>query len=107
MKWFGERYDAPLYADTEQVPVPVGEFCLYCHEPIEKGDDGFMIPYVGEVIKEVPYHRECQMRSILGSVAHQQRRCTCFGGSGTDHDDGMRPRDGARAALRYFEEHGI
>lgn len=70
--WFGKGRDTLLYRETEQVPTPVGELCVGCEEPVAVEDDGFF-DSVGQVL-----HRECMLRGILGSAAHQAKRCSCF-----------------------------
>jgi hypothetical protein len=51
---------------------------------------------------ERPYHFECHFRMIVGSVAHQQGRCSCFGG--TKHEPpGVTLRQSAVAAYRYWK----
>jgi hypothetical protein len=97
MMFFGKRYDAPAYIDCPQAETPVGRRCVYCEEQVVIGDDGW-IYNDGSV-----HHRECHFRAIVGSVAHQQRRCSCYGGTGSDHDDGMTRREGAKAAVEYAE----
>jgi hypothetical protein len=93
MSWFGKRYDAP-YCECPQTETPVGVRCLYCAEAIDAGDDG-LIYADGSV-----FHRECHVRLVVGSIGHQQQRCSCYGGD-DDSEDGMTPRDGAKAALKY------
>ncbi|MEI6196534.1 MAG: helix-turn-helix domain-containing protein [Verrucomicrobiota bacterium] len=45
------------------------------------------------------------MRSIAGSVGHQNQRCSCFGGT-EDDPPGLTVRQAAQAALdRYHELH--
>jgi hypothetical protein len=99
-KWFGRKYPAPAYDDCPRVETPVGEACCHCHEPIEAGDDGWLYA------NGPAAHRECYIRAIVGSVAHQQKRCSCFGGT-ADHDEGITRRQDARAALEYWEAHGL
>lgn len=99
MKYFGpspwgckdgfERIDAPRCAP-----------CGHCGEEIGRADNGFAIPSVGENVL-VAYHRNCFMRSIFGSVAHQQKRCSCFGGTGED-DPNLSRRAAATAAAVYY-----
>jgi hypothetical protein len=101
MTWFGKRYPAPAYQDTPQTETPVGTACRYCDEKIVMGDDGWIL-MDGSV-----FHRECHMRSIIGSVAHQQQRCSCFGGLDRDHEDGLTRRQSAIAAQEYFETNGL
>jgi len=99
MTWFGKRYPAPAYADSPQAETPVGAKCTYCDEVVRIGDDGWILGD-GSVL-----HRECNLRAVIGSVAHLQKRCSCYGGTG-NHEDGMTRRQGALAAMEYWETHG-
>lgn len=95
MRAFG---DINWAVELDRVPTPVGQQCLHCEEPIEAGESGVTMPYDnGTEVKEEPMHRECVLRTIFGSVGHQERRCQCFGG---DYDDppGMTRRQAAKAA---------
>jgi hypothetical protein len=84
------------------VPVPVGEPCVHCHEPIVASDDGWLIPQPGT--PEAVYHRACFVRSIIGSVAHVEHRCSCWvPGSSESDPPGMSLREAAEAALAAFE----
>lgn len=77
---------------TADVPTPVGTPCAHCSESIDENDRGMMAP--------APFHFECFMRMILGSVGHQKGTCSCFGG--TDEDPpGMTKREAAKAALKF------
>ena len=68
--------------------------CIRCEEII--------LPHeVMPDFKECREHWECMMRSIAGSVAHQQGRCSCYGGMGED-DENLSARENARAAARYY-----
>ncbi|HZT29450.1 MAG TPA: hypothetical protein VFA33_06185 [Bryobacteraceae bacterium] len=102
MKWFGVTIVEP---EEQSAPTPVGAACGFCLEPIETGNRGVIIPHIdtdGE--SEKPYHFECHMRMVVGSLAHQQRRCSCYGG--TEHDPpGMTLRQAARAAFEYWIDH--
>jgi hypothetical protein len=54
--------------------------CPNCNEPVtaeERGSD--RIPAHLRI-----YHYECTIRMVMGSVAHQRRECSCFGGVGED-----------------------
>lgn len=48
-----------------------------------------------------PMHYECGLRSAVGSIGHQQRRCFCFGGTEED-PPGLTRRQAATAAALYF-----
>jgi hypothetical protein len=78
--------DDPLYPE-----------CPHCGEDILPWED--QISSNGGAL---PWHRECLLRSVVGSVGHQLGRCSCYGG---DEDDppGMTPREAARAAVELFE----
>jgi hypothetical protein len=110
MKFFGRAYPSMAYFDSEQARTPVGEPCGRCKEPIAATDDGWMIPSLSfhNTPSQTPMHRECFMRCIVGSVAHQQFKCGCFVNGSACHDDpALSVRDGARAALDYYEaQHG-
>ena len=47
-------------------------------------------------------HLECIVRQVVGSVAHQEGRCSCHGGDGTD-DPRLTQRESARRAFEMFE----
>lgn len=80
--YFGVRWDAPALNGATEFPCPVGEKCLLCGQEIIEGESGVVMGYVdGDGNGGVaPQHIECFLRSVLGSVAHLERRCTCFGG---------------------------
>jgi hypothetical protein len=75
-----------------QVATPLGLVCKGCGESITVGDAG-TFDRDGRVI-----HYECHLRTIIGSVGHQHRRCTCYGGNEGD-PPGMTRRDAAVAAV--------
>lgn len=99
MKIFGMVDD-----EHEVVETPFGEPCLYCDEPIEADDTGFVTPMVNALshVVEAAYHRSCFLVTFVGSVGHQTGKCSCFGG---DFDDppGMSKREAAQEAVRIFE----
>jgi hypothetical protein len=82
-------------------PTPVGAFCGWCEESIEEGDEGEIMPLLGAggTVGASVYHRECQVRAVVGSVGHQSGKCSCFGGTEED-PPGMTRREAARAAMR-------
>lgn len=72
------------------------KLCEFCEEPILSGEapPGFKC------------HRECLLRQVIGSVAHQQGRCSCYGF--TEEPTGLTARQDARAAVALWERtHGI
>lgn len=86
MRFFGPIWDVPATAGQPHVPTPVGVACGFCRIEIAEGDRGFILDHVsigpaGEPVAiEFPWHRECLMRSTIGSPAHLEGRCTCHGG---------------------------
>jgi len=57
---------APLEAQqpvTQIHPSEVTLLCIYCHEEAEEGGN---------------LHPECQIRLVIGSVAHILKRCGCY-----------------------------
>jgi hypothetical protein len=97
MQWFSpdeHGWNSALNADNPRVPIPVGQACFHCTELITEQDDGFQ-DYVGH-----PFHRNCFLRLICGSVAHIERRCSCFVPGSECHDpEGMTLRQAADAAV--------
>lgn len=89
--YFGEPWDAPAVDAAPRVATPVGVPCLWCGVPVERGDRGFMVGCArlgedGEPYGSVePYHRECQMRSVIGSPAHLDGECFCHTGEPDQH----------------------
>ena len=99
MKWFGMGI---VHPEERLAPTPVGVPCGFCQEPIEHDEQGVMVTHIEQHgVSERAYHFECQIRLTIGSLAHQQRRCSCYGG--TEHDPpGMTLREAARAAFQYW-----
>jgi hypothetical protein len=101
MKFFGVRYYSAAYTDAEHVDTPVGASCVHCSEPIAAGDDGWLVPPGSQ-----PFHRACFLRGIVGSVAHQQFRCSCFvKGSTAEDEPGLTRRQAAEAAADFYDSH--
>lgn len=105
MKFFGRRHPYPAYDQGDPVATPLGATCGHCDEPIEPGDDGWILPYIGDPGDPpwLAYHRACNLRNVIGSVAHQQHRCMCFvPGSMEEDDPKLTRRQAAEAAMAYF-----
>jgi len=80
--WFGPGPFAPICEEVDRVPIPVGELCSWCEEHIEPDQNGIeMVHGWGPGWEYRPIHQECLMRSVIGSLAHIEGRCTCFGGT--------------------------
>jgi len=103
VRWFGR---GPRRGEPEdEVPVPVGAPCLWCHELIAVWDSGCIMAHIGpgHTRSDAPWHHECFVRSIVGSVGHLLGRCSCNGG---DDDDppGLTKRQAALAACLLYAE---
>ncbi len=102
-KWFGENWGAPCCTPGDHVPTPIGIPCAHCDEPIEIKDQGMMIDNFGEP-SVLPWHLDCFLRSVVGSVGHLNKKCHCFGGTEEDPPN-MSKREAASAAVRLFNLH--
>lgn len=84
-------------------------FCPWCEEGVLPEEEDFRGPRMhidanGRGSLRL-WHRECAARSVLGSVAHLERRCSCFGGDQTDGDPpGYTRRQAAKAALELAQK---
>lgn len=111
--WFGPPWPSGVcYGDDGRLledmrkPFPAGESCLHCGELLDEaaGDSGRAMPGLSAAgTGEIRHaHKECLLRMITGSLAHLERRCTCFGG--TDHDGWSRAD--ALAVWDWVQRHG-
>jgi hypothetical protein len=98
MQWFGPEPFAAMCAELPRVEIPVGVACSWCEEAITAVDRGGF--YLSGAVQ--PTHAECFIRAVVGSVAHQQRRCSCHGGTGED-DPALSKRAAAIAAAAEWE----
>lgn len=70
--------------------------CAFCGEPVKDAPE---CPFPGGR----PTHRECGIRLVVGSVAHQMKRCSCFvPGSEEDDPPHLSLRQGAAAAVNLY-----
>jgi hypothetical protein len=112
MRWWGEPWPseelrAPICEDDSlRTPTPLGESCAWCEEPILQGEGGvWMLHWEPDGAVEKPWHQECSFRTVMGSKAHLEQRCTCYGGQ--DHDDpNMTAREEAIWVLNYWTSKG-
>lgn len=108
---FGAVPDIPAYEDASRVPVPVGQPCGLCDEPIGENEGGTLMPRLyprgeGSVRSAVePVHHECSARNALGGLAHQLRMCLCFGGGPHDFA-GLTRRQEARVVWALVNTYG-
>lgn len=92
-KYFGPKCSKKDYETL--VETPVGIPCFYCEEPIQALE-------MGTIENLGPSHYECQMRMIVGSVGHQLRKCSCFGGNLEDPPT-LTKREAAVAAYELWK----
>lgn len=102
-KLFGREWKGtPIDSELPHVEAPVGQTCQWCDEPIELTDSGIIMPFFdGTKSTEVAQHRVCHLRQIFGSVGHQNKKCSCFGGTEEDPPH-MTRRQAAEAAYALF-----
>lgn len=90
-----------------QIATPLWGTCLHCDEPVAEGDQGTLLPVVSAdesgapVCSVRPQHRECQLLAALGSRAHRQRQCSCYGH--VEPPEALSLRDQARLLLAELE----
>jgi hypothetical protein len=101
VKWFGEHWGGAVCNETPHVETPVGALCAWCGEAFVEGDQGLFIDNVSEgqgvEANDVPFHRNCFLRQMVGSIGHQLRLCECYGGVLSDPED-MTKRQAANVA---------
>lgn len=74
--------------------------CQWCDEPIEMDDC-----FISTTWPDGPVmHHKCLVRSVVGSVGHQEKRCHCFVPGSTDDDPpGATKREAAKAAAELYK----
>lgn len=119
MLWFGDPWPSYICYDEQdnlatekRIPTPVGEPCLWCTEPIEDGQSGVGMGVVGMGPQGRPEphmgytHKECLLRSTLGSVEHLEGKCGCLDGVMVEPADSARTaREDALLTWRWIEQH--
>jgi hypothetical protein len=87
--WFGPPWPSGVCWDDNdrlrtdmRIQVPIGDRCLHCEAPFEPDDSGMAMPcYTTEGPSIRHIHKECNLRMAIGSLAHLEHRCTCYGGT--------------------------
>jgi len=98
--------EAPKGGVLARVATPVGQSCAYCAEPIAADDWGFLVPLIAEHEATIePWHRECFLRQITGSVSHVLKVCGCYvpGATETDPPE-LSLREAAKLAVEEWEK---
>lgn len=75
--------------------------CWFCDSEILPGEADTSVLGCTEI------HRDCLLRSIIGSVGHQRRLCSCYGGTGNGDPEGVSKRECSRLAREEFEKNRI
>jgi hypothetical protein len=99
--WFGIPWPSYICYDEDDrlieamhKPFPTGEHCMWCDELFDElaGDSGTATQALGfdgpPIIRHV--HKECSLRQVIGSLAHIEGRCTCYGGNNKTPDMTLR-----------------
>jgi hypothetical protein len=115
--WFGDPWSSYVCYDdlgrlrtSQRVPAPVGQTCPGCGTPILDGESGQIHGVYGQdqhgalTARYAPLHKECALRSAVGSLAHLQSRCTCVGGADETITDA---RAEALRVWAWVQEHGV
>ncbi len=109
--YFGEWWDVPAMESARLADTPVGALCRFCDVKIVEGDQGVFMVHVdldaegNPSASAGPWHRECQLRSVLGSVDHLEGRCICRDGDGGQHEAAT-PREEALRLRAWLVERG-
>lgn len=106
MQFFGDRWDAPAFDDAVEVERPVGAQCLFCPDVIGPEDSGIVTPYIDGRGKrsDSPIHLECHLRSVLGSVAHLEGRCSCVTGRRADDRTSLTHREEGLLVMQWVRD---
>lgn len=96
MKKFGQSF-----GDND---TPVNEICQFCEEVFIENDAGVSLPYLSEknINVFIHYHKNCFLRTIVGSVGHQNKECSCYGGKSEDPVH-LSLREAANQAVLLFQ----
>jgi len=71
---------------------------MYCDEPVLAGEQ--------HCDYAQPMHVECGIRAAVGSVAHQEHKCSCYIRGALDPEGpALTVREHARAAAAWFQSH--
>lgn len=111
--FFGAPWPSGVCDDGEQVETPVGQICMWCDEAIIDGDQGTFIAVWTEARPGAfayrPQHRECSLRSVLGSIGHLTKTCSCYktGDEVFEDPPGLSRREAALEVWEYVTVHGI
>lgn len=74
VRWFGPSWGAPVCDPRAHIPTPVRMSCEGCLQEITGDENGVTYPYWdgGTTVVRIAYHRECNLRHVLGCSAQLQ-----------------------------------
>lgn len=81
--------------------------CPWCNEPVTESEYPTAVAVVhGDDGQLHPWHRECLLRQVTGSVGHLKHWCACYGGNPDAELDpeAMTKRQAALAAVALYEQ---
>lgn len=111
--WWGEPWPSGVCENEDgsinwemQREFPAGESCFWCTTKILEGQSGTSMPSHGVDGTTIVFqHKECGLRSVLGSYKHLTSGCT--GNGSCNHiDDGLSARDDALLVWEWVQLHG-
>jgi hypothetical protein len=80
--------------------TPVNAICGWCHETIKGNESG--VDHENGCCE----HIECFIASIVGSVAHQEHKCTCYDGLVDCQLNEISKRETSKAAFLHWQNWG-
>lgn len=94
-----EKHEHKCIHCGEQI-MPLPNLCDHCREKVHGAPgSGYVAADRGEL-----FHRNCFIRTIVGSVAHQLKTCSCYVPGSTEGDaPELTRREAADAAARLFK----
>lgn len=103
-RYFGDPWPSVFCMHAPSAPAPLLSKCAWCDEGFIFGEQGVLLPHVGEdgAVVEIAYHKNCFLRTIFGSVGHIQGKCSCQGGTEED-PTGLSKRQAADAAVAEWD----
>lgn len=82
--YFGDPWPSDVCEVGRRANTPVGALCHLCAAMVIFGHQGTWLTAFSEFhqrVVQVPAHRECLLRALVGSLTHLEQRCECFGGT--------------------------
>lgn len=87
-----------MYQSEDYLSMKHTKTCPHCCE-IVLPTDNFAVVNDGQEV----FHFECFMRTMVGSVSHQLKKCSCYGGDQEDPPE-WTARQAAKAASDLYHK---